>query len=78
MRCGRPDAFSASSKGLKALVHSLASLRCAGGPPKGGPPRLSKKWLNATFSSFYGFHLSHSLPGGETRKVRKPPGFHPF
>ena len=40
--------------------------------------RLSKKWLNAAFLSFYGFRLSHSLPGGETRKVRKPLGFHPF
>ena len=40
--------------------------------------KLSKKWLNATFSSFYLFHISHLLPGGETRKARKPPGFHPF
>ena len=31
--------------------------------------RLSKKWLNDTFSIFYGFRLSHLLPGGETRKV---------
>ena len=43
-----------------------------------GVLRLSKKWLNATFSSFYGFCLSHLLPGGKTRKVRKPMGFHPF
>ena len=40
--------------------------------------RLSQKWLNATFASFYGFRLSHSLPCGKTRKVRKPLGFHPF
>ena len=33
---------------------------------------MSKKWLNATFSSFYGFCLSLTLPGGKTRKVRKP------
>ena len=39
---------------------------------------LSKKWLVATFLSFFGFRLSHSLPGGKTRKVRKPLGFHPF
>ncbi len=32
--------------------------------------RVSKKWLNATFLSFFGFRLSHSLPGGKTRKVR--------
>ena len=41
---------------------------------------MSKKWLNATFLSFtqfYGFCLSHSLPGGKIRKVRKPLGFHP-
>ena len=30
------------------------------------------------FFEFYGFRLSHSLPGGKTRKVRKPLGFHPF
>ena len=36
---------------------------------------MSKKWLNATFSSFYLFRISHLLPGGETRKARKPPGF---
>ena len=40
--------------------------------------RVSKKWLNATFSSFHGFGLSLMLPGGKTRKVRKPLGFHPF
>ena len=39
---------------------------------------LSKKWLVATFLSFFGFRLSHSLPGGKTRKVRKPLGFHLF
>ena len=39
------------------------------------PFRVSKKWLNATFLSFFGFRLSHSLPGGKTRKVRKPKGF---
>ena len=39
---------------------------------------LSTKWLVATFLSFSGFRLSHSLPGGKTRKVRKPKGFHPF
>ena len=37
---------------------------------------MSKKWLNATFSSFHGFCLSHSLPGGKTCEVRKPEGFH--
>ena len=37
-----------------------------------------KKWLNATFSSFHGFCLSLMLPGGKTRKERKPLGFHPF
>ena len=50
---------------------------------KGGAalrPRLnvSKTWLNATFSSFHRFCLSHSLPGGKTFNVRKPIGFHPF
>ena len=40
--------------------------------------RVSKKWRNATFSSFHRFCLSHSLPGGKTCKVRKPLGFHPF
>ena len=50
---------------------------------KGGAalrPRLnvSKTWLNATFSSFHRFCLSHSLPGGKTCNVRKPIGFHPF
>ena len=39
---------------------------------------VSKKWRNATFSSFHRFCLSHSLPGGKTCKVRNPPGFHPF
>ena len=39
---------------------------------------VSKKWRNATFSSFHRFCLSHSLPGGKTCKVRKPLGFHPF
>ena len=36
---------------------------------------LSKKWPNATSSSFFGFCLSHTLPGGKTRKVRKPSVF---
>ena len=40
--------------------------------------RVSKKWRNATFSSFHRFCLSHQLPGGKTCKVRKPLGFHPF
>ena len=40
--------------------------------------RVSKKWRNATFSSFHRFCLSHQLPGGKTCKVRKPQGFHPF
>ena len=39
-------------------------------------PRVSKKWLFATFSSFYGLCLSLKLPGGKTRKVRKPEDFH--
>ena len=30
------------------------------------------------FFEFCGFRLSHSLMGGEIRKARKPPGFHPF
>ena len=34
--------------------------------------RASKKCLVATFSSFYGFCLLLMLPGGKTRKVRKP------
>ena len=38
--------------------------------------RVSKKWLSAAFSSFYGFCLSLKLPGGKTRKVRKPEDFH--
>ena len=40
--------------------------------------RVSKKWLQAAFSSFYWFCLSLTLPGGKTSKVRKPKGFHPF
>ncbi len=30
---------------------------------------VPKKWLNAAFSSFYRFCLSHQLPGGKTCKV---------
>ena len=30
--------------------------------------RVSKKWLNATFSSFHGFCLSHSLPAAKPAK----------
>ena len=42
------------------------------------PLVVSKKWPSATFSSFHRFCLSLTLPGGKTRKVRKPEGFHPF
>ena len=35
-----------------------------------------KKRLQAAFSSFHGFCLSLKLPGGKTRKVRKPEDFH--
>ena len=37
-----------------------------------------KKVAECHFFEFYGFCLSHSLPGGKIRKVRKPLGFHPF
>ena len=35
-----------------------------------------KKRLQAALSSFHGFCLSLKLPGGKTRKVRKPEDFH--
>jgi hypothetical protein len=57
---------------------NLYRLKNAKTPMMIGPFSLSKKWLVATFLSFFGFRLSHSLPGGKTRKVRKPIGFHPF
>ena len=42
------------------------------------PPQNVKKVAECHFFEFYGFCLSHSLPGGKIRKVRKPLGFHPF
>ena len=47
---------------------------------KGGaaPLQSVKKVAECHFFEFYGFCLSHSLPGGKIRKVRKPLGFHPF
>ena len=41
-------------------------------------PQSVKKVAECHFFEFYGFCLSHSLPGGKIRKVRKPLGFHPF
>ena len=37
--------------------------------------RVSKKWLNATFSSFHGFCLSHSLPAAKPAKYENPKVF---
>ncbi len=37
-----------------------------------------KKVAERHFFEFCGFCLSLTLPGGKTRKVRKPLGFHPF
>ena len=36
---------------------------------------MSKKWLNATFSSFHGFCLSHSLPAAKPAKYENPKVF---
>ena len=93
-RCGGGSARRPRQHGkLSQSAGAAAPVPRSGtpGPPpytrsaiaKGGAalrPRLnvSKTWLNATFSSFHRFCLSHSLPGGKTCKVRKPLGFHPF
>ena len=43
-----------------------------------GAPETVKKVAERHFFEFYGFCLSHSLPGGKTRKVRKPKGLRPL
>ena len=44
-------------------------------PPVLTARRVSKKWLNATFSSFHGFCLSHSLPAAKPAKYENPKVF---
>ena len=42
------------------------------------PSETVEKVAESHFFELLRVSLSHSLPGGKTRKVRKPLGFHPF
>ena len=50
----------------------------SGAVKRTAPLSVEKSGILPLFRVFLVFCLSHSLPGGKTRKVRKPMGFHPF